>query len=295
MTFLFFIMSFFFLYFFIFLFYYTPSFLYQRIWIGLEITTASSVTPSVYQWTRNNRSQSGPGQPLISTAGFNGYSKFYTGASSFTDYPSEFKNKGYLQKDGGWEMITEKANPVLINNGFSTSNSKYKTYDNVFYQGFSRPYVCVRDCPPPDACLSLPCQNDAICIAGINSYTCNCSGSGYTGVNCDINIDDCVANLCENGAICLDGINSYTCNCVTGFIGELCEINIDDCVANLCENGATCQDGINSYTCLCSAEYEGEFCQTTGRGCFFYILHFAFLLLINVFLYYFLFFMNHTT
>ena len=38
---------------------------------------------------------------------------------------------------------------------------------------------------------------------------------------------------------------------VSGFTGENCEVNIDDCVNNVCQNGGTCVDGVNTYTCTC--------------------------------------------
>ena len=38
-----------------------------------------------------------------------------------------------------------------------------------------------------------------------------------------LDIDDCADHGCVNGR-CIDGINSYACDCAgTGFEGELCE------------------------------------------------------------------------
>ena len=38
-----------------------------------------------------------------------------------------------------------------------------------------------------------------------------------------LDIDDCTEHGCVNGR-CIDGINSYTCDCTgTGFAGEQCE------------------------------------------------------------------------
>ena len=38
-------------------------------------------------------------------------------------------------------------------------------------------------------------------------------------------IDECNPNPCLNGAICIDGINQYTCQCVPGYTGVNCEIS----------------------------------------------------------------------
>lgn len=98
-------------------------------------------------------------------------------------------------------------------------------------------------------CANFPCHNGA-CVDGIASYTCNCL-NGYTGLLCETNIDDCVNSRCMNGATCLDGIADYTCQCVIGYKGNLCRINIDDCISGPCENGATCTDLVANYQCTC--------------------------------------------
>lgn len=36
---------------------------------------------------------------------------------------------------------------------------------------------------------------------------------------------------------CLDKINNFTCVCPTGFTGVRCEVNIDDCLLSPCGNG----------------------------------------------------------
>lgn len=36
---------------------------------------------------------------------------------------------------------------------------------------------------------------------------------------------------------CVDKINSFSCNCNTGFTGVKCEVNINDCIPSPCVNG----------------------------------------------------------
>ena len=43
---------------------------------------------------------------------------------------------------------------------------------------------------------------------------------GFTGTNCEINIDDCRNNECQNGAVCVDGIEEYTCQCTPQWTGK---------------------------------------------------------------------------
>ena len=41
-----------------------------------------------------------------------------------------------------------------------------------------------------------------------------------------LDIDDCTASSCQNGGLCIDGVNTFTCDCTgTGFEGTVCEIS----------------------------------------------------------------------
>lgn len=44
---------------------------------------------------------------------------------------------------------------------------------------------------------------------------------GYTGKDCETNINDCPGNLCQNGATCIDGLNTYTCHCPPSYTGKI--------------------------------------------------------------------------
>ena len=47
---------------------------------------------------------------------------------------------------------------------------------------------------------------------------------------------------CQNGATCTnDGSGGYRCTCVTGYSGTNCQTNINDCSPNPCHNGGTCR------------------------------------------------------
>ncbi|XP_069744762.1 protein crumbs homolog 1-like isoform X2 [Narcine bancroftii] len=117
-------------------------------------------------------------------------------------------------------------------------------------------------------CESNPCQNGAECKDYVASYGCTCA-AGYEGVNCEIDIDECTSNPCINGGICNDLINSYTCNCNgTGFQGTNCKVDILECASDPCINNATCQEGVRNYSCLCWPGYTGRHCEIDINECF---------------------------
>uniref|UniRef100_A0A8C4WJN1 Neurogenic locus notch homolog protein 1 n=1 Tax=Gopherus evgoodei TaxID=1825980 RepID=A0A8C4WJN1_9SAUR len=113
-------------------------------------------------------------------------------------------------------------------------------------------------------CVKSPCRNGATCQNTDGSYHCNCK-AGYTGHNCDTDIDDC--NSCFNGGTCVDGINTFTCVCPPGFTGSYCEHDINECDSKPCLNGGTCQDSYGTYKCACPQGYTGLNCQNLVRWC----------------------------
>lgn len=46
--------------------------------------------------------------------------------------------------------------------------------------------------------------------------------SGYTGVNCETDIDDCVGNQCKYNSTCVDLVQGYRCECLPGYSGVRC-------------------------------------------------------------------------
>ncbi|XP_071786151.1 uncharacterized protein [Asterias amurensis] len=79
-------------------------------------------------------------------------------------------------------------------------------------------------CDVVNDCASNPCQFGSTCKDDLGHYICLCS-SGFTGLHCEINIDDCGTPApCENGGSCVDGIGTFSCQCPSGFSGQLCEL-----------------------------------------------------------------------
>ena len=94
-------------------------------------------------------------------------------------------------------------------------------------------------------------------------YNCVCEG-GYTGVNCESDLDDCANEPCQHGT-CSDFLNFFTCTCDTGFTGSRCNSDINECASNPCVHGM-CINELAQFTCNCSTGYQGELCDVIESG-----------------------------
>ena len=73
---------------------------------------------------------------------------------------------------------------------------------------------------------------------------------------------------CENGGECLDGIGeSFTCLCPPGWTGAQCEVDIDECQAEPCLNEGHCIDMLGDFYCVCPLTWTGRQCEEEVAQC----------------------------
>ena len=58
----------------------------------------------------------------------------------------------------------------------------------------------------------------------MNSFSCVCL-AGYTGIECELNIDECTSSPCQHAGLCVDKVAGYQCTCAPGYAGDNCQVH----------------------------------------------------------------------
>ncbi|KER19270.1 hypothetical protein T265_15599, partial [Opisthorchis viverrini] len=127
-------------------------------------------------------------------------------------------------------------------------------------------------CENPGQCGNGPCHPhvSSTSIQSTPSYKYGTCPSGWTGLNCDEDVDECSIghrSPCEHEGVCMNTPGDFVCRCREGFTGARCEIEILECATSPCLNGGSCVEGIGNYHCICPPGFEGDNCEHEVNEC----------------------------
>ncbi|GAA48434.1 hypothetical protein CLF_101604 [Clonorchis sinensis] len=127
-------------------------------------------------------------------------------------------------------------------------------------------------CENPRQCGNGPCHPhvSSTSIQSTPSYKYGTCPSGWTGLNCDEDVDECSIghrSPCEHDGVCMNTPGDFVCRCREGFTGARCEIEILECATSPCLNGGSCVEGIGNYQCICPPGFEGDNCEHEVNEC----------------------------
>ncbi|VDM58889.1 unnamed protein product [Angiostrongylus costaricensis] len=133
--------------------------------------------------------------------------------------------------------------------------------------GREHPPLCDKDCPSGQ--YGFFCESRCRCAAGFPCDTAtgvcaNGCASGWTGRNCDQDVDECIAGVvgCGSNAECVNTVGGYECRCQKGYSGDgkLCSL-AERCYSRFgrsCSVNASCEENPDGPQCVCSRGYQGD-------------------------------------
>ncbi|PVD23652.1 hypothetical protein C0Q70_16925 [Pomacea canaliculata] len=117
------------------------------------------------------------------------------------------------------------------------------------------------------------CNKDQVCYHGSTCvpydnkqfYYC-CCAAGYTGINCETDVDECASQPCHNGGNCSQGDpGKYECQCPLRYKGRNCEES-KTCADNPCLNNGNCSPirvaTTETFYCSCPPGFTGGLCES---------------------------------
>ncbi|XP_076810636.1 uncharacterized protein LOC143453257 isoform X1 [Clavelina lepadiformis] len=132
---------------------------------------------------------------------------------------------------------------------------------------YAHDYYVIRCISVLSPCLSDPCQNGGTCDYDATGYNCQCA-PGWTGENCEQEVNECSSNPCSRGGTCFDDVNSFRCQCAVGLSGPTCDVITDNClILEPCQNSGVCSNTEDGYQCACADGFTGMNCTRDVDEC----------------------------
>uniref|UniRef100_A0A1I7U097 Neurogenic locus Notch protein n=1 Tax=Caenorhabditis tropicalis TaxID=1561998 RepID=A0A1I7U097_9PELO len=184
--------------------------------------------------------------------------------SSTQLFPSESKSEGTLFiGEQGQDVIFACLDNFQIGDYPKLSFTKTKIPTNSETWNLTEKLSVGTGCISTEQCgLFSTCLNGGVCNDIWNKRKCSCP-LGFTGDNCEENINDCKYMDCGKNGYCLDGIDDAKCVCNNGFAGDHCESATDECEGTECHNGGKCVKKDDKVICKCDGPWMGDNCNVT--------------------------------
>ncbi|KAI6647620.1 hypothetical protein LOD99_8694 [Oopsacas minuta] len=115
-------------------------------------------------------------------------------------------------------------------------------------------------------CNNTTCLNNGVCNGSI---VCDCDHTGFDGDFCQFDVNECLLEThnCTGSSSCHNLYGDFTCICHEGFTGVNCDINIDTCALVYCTHHSTCQNVAGDAICVCDVGYTGVDCLVSFSVC----------------------------
>ncbi|XP_035687115.1 fibropellin-1-like [Branchiostoma floridae] len=184
-----------------------------------------------------------------------------------------------------WTSLRTKSHPNFVYNDGApisnqvqwTSKSMYSPHDTcvlldsadgyrAVYTSCTEQYNYVCESPAMPRVPNM-CHNGGQALTCFSDDTIFCSCQpGYTGLNCETDIDECASNPCLNGGTCLEHLGFFQCECPGPFTRDRCEDS--SCVPNPCPFSWTCVGTDGGISCLMPSRKHGRTAfQCTNSSC----------------------------
>ena len=86
---------------------------------------------------------------------------------------------------------------------------------------------------------------------------------GFSGKQCEINLNFCASEPCLNGGKCTDSKYGFICKCSAPYYGLRCEKKTNMCQHTICQHSVSCTDLGTDVKCSCLPGYGGKYCDTS--------------------------------
>ncbi|KAK6060817.1 calcium binding EGF domain protein, partial [Cooperia oncophora] len=129
------------------------------------------------------------------------------------------------------------------------------------------PELTNSDCPRGK--YGFSCQGSCHCAAGFPCDTAtgvcaNGCAPGWTGSNCDQDIDECATGMvrCGTNAECNNTVGGYECRCRKGYAGDGKQCSpVERCYSRFgrsCSSNGSCEESLDGPRCVCTRGYRGD-------------------------------------